>query len=278
MRSKAPLIFLVLAVLLAGLAAWGAHRWMSAQASLRQNPNRQQAPVVVAAQVLPAGHKLKVTDLAVQHWPLANLPPGRFAQRERAAGRVLKAPLFKGEVVLADKLAAPGTAGGLSAVVAPGSRAMTVRVNEVIGVGGFVQPGDRVDVLATLAQGSFRNDPVSTTVLENVLVLTVGEKVEREAKSGKTPTQKVKVVTLQVTPAQAETLTLAANEGRVVLSLRNQTDRGDGQAPGARLSRLGPAATPAASPAKAPAAKPVEKSRGVVVELIKGVKRSQQNL
>ncbi|RJX34831.1 MAG: Flp pilus assembly protein CpaB [Desulfarculus sp.] len=278
MKSKAPLIFLVLSVLLAGLAAWGAHRWMSAQASLDKRPLLQQAPVVVAARVLPAGHKLQAADLAVQQWPVANLPEGRFAQRERMAGRVLKGPLFKGEVVLASKLAPPGAAGGLSAVVPQGYRAMTVRVNEVIGVGGFVQPGDRVDVLATLGQGSFRNDPVSATVLENIPVLSVGEKVERDAKSGKAPAQKVKVVTLQLKPEQAETLALASNEGRVVLSLRNQMDRAGGDGRGVRLSGLAPGAAAKPAAPKPAAAKPAGTGQGVVVELIKGVKRSQQNL
>jgi pilus assembly protein CpaB len=276
MKRKAPLLFLLMAVLLAGAAAWGAHQWMSAQAVQKAGPVHKLAPVVVAIKILPAGHKLKAADLALQQWPVANLPQGRFGKAQVLIGRVIKGPMFKGEVVLASKLAPKGAAGGLSAVVPPGYRAMTVKVNEVIGVGGFVQPGDRVDVLATIDQGPFRSDPVSHCVLEDITVLTVGEKIQRESKGGRAKQHKVKVVTLQLKPAQAEILALASMEGQVVLSLRNQADREGGGGRGISLTELAPAL---AAKKPAPAQKKSSSSpQSEVIELIRGVKRTQQTL
>ncbi|MBU1275880.1 MAG: Flp pilus assembly protein CpaB [Proteobacteria bacterium] len=273
MSRKGPLIFLILALVLAGAAAWGAHQWLRVQSAGEGAKKLNLAPVVVASRVLPAGQQLTAKDLAVQAWPVSALPPGRFGQSKQVMGRVLKGPMVKGEVVLAGKLAPEGAAGGLSAVVPPGSRAMTVKVDEVIGVGGFVQPGDRVDVLVTLAGGSFRNDPVSRTVLEDINVLTVGEKIQRDDQ-GRGRTNKVKVVTLQLKPGQAERLALASNEGRVVLALRNQTDREPSQGGGVSLSALVPLSIPKLS---AQAAEP-QKPQGTVVEVLKGVKLSRQIL
>ena len=273
MSRKGPLIFLVLAVVLAGAAAWGAHQWVKSQSAGAEAQKLRMAPVVVAARVLPAGQKLSTQDLSVQAWPVKALPPGRFAQTKQVLGRVLKGPMVMGEVVLAGKLAPQGAAGGLSAVVPPGFRAMTVKVDEVIGVGGFVQPGDKVDVLVTLAGGSFRDDPVSRTVLEDINVLTVGEKIQRDEK-GRGRTNKVKVVTLQLKPVQAERLALSSNQGRVVLALRNQSDREPNRGNGVSLSGLAPKAAP-----KTPAvAAGPEQPQGTVVEVIKGVKLSRQIL
>ncbi|MCB2191831.1 MAG: Flp pilus assembly protein CpaB [Deltaproteobacteria bacterium] len=273
MSRKGPLVFLILAVLLAGAAAWGAHQWVKSQTAVKGGQKLRLAPVVVAARVLPAGQQLSAQDVSVQSWPVKALPQGRFAQPKQVLGRVLKGPMVMGEVVLAAKLAPKGAAGGLSAVVPPGFRAMTVKVDEVIGVGGFVQPGDKVDVLVTLAGGAYREDPVSRTVLQDISVLTVGEKIQRDSK-GRGRTNKVKVVTLQLKPVQAERLALSSNEGRVVLALRNQSDREPNRGNGVTLSGLVPK-----TPAKAPAAQAgPEQPQGTVVEVLKGVKLSRQIL
>ncbi|MCB2226856.1 MAG: Flp pilus assembly protein CpaB [Desulfarculaceae bacterium] len=274
MNRKAPLIFLALALMLAGAAAWGAHKWINAQARAGDGAKKLQlAPVIVAARVLPAGQSLASGDLTIINWPVGALPKGRFTSAKAVVGRVTKGPMVKGEPILAAKLAPKGAAGGLSAVVPPGYRAMTVRVDEVIGVGGFVQPGDRVDVLVTLSGGRFNNDPIARTTLEDINVLTVGEKVQRDSKL-RGRTNKVKVVTLQLKPEQAERLALSSNQGKVVLALRNQTDHDPNPGNGVTLSRLVPLAG-----AKAPAAKDgKEQPQGTVIEVLKGIKLSRQIL
>ncbi|MFH1058934.1 MAG: Flp pilus assembly protein CpaB [Pseudomonadota bacterium] len=276
MGRKAPFIFIALAIILAAAAAWGSHRYMTSQALRNAPAKAATAPVVVAAADLGAGQRLESGDLRLQHWPLAALPPGHLAKVEAVTGRVLKGPLVKGEVLLAAKLAPEGLAGGLSAVVPAGYRAMTVRVDEVIGVGGFVQPGDRVDVLVTVDKGPFRENPGSRVVLQDVPVLTVGEKVQEETSGSKPRRHKVTVVTLQVLPAQGERLALAASEGKVVLALRNQGDRDDQSTRGVTLTALMPA--PAAAAAPAPPVPPAAQSAAPAVEVIKGVNRSRQTL
>ncbi len=275
MRGKTPLLFLALALVFAAAAAWGAHRWLAAQALASTPVQTPTVPVVVAAADLPAGEPLDAGDLAVQRWPLGSQPVGHLSQPEALKGRVLRGPLVKGEVVLAAKLAPEGLAGGLSAVVPAGYRAMTVRVDEVIGVGGFVQPGDRVDVLVTVEKGPFRENPASRQVLHNVPVLTVGEKIQEEGEGAKPKRRKVTVVTLQVLPADGERLALAASEGKVILTLRNQADQERHDTKGVVLSALVPppvAPAPVAPAAAAPA------SAEPSIEIIKGVNRSQQTL
>ncbi len=277
MRGKTPLFFLALALIFAAAAAWGSHRWLAAQAQASAPVQPPSVPVVVAATDLPAGEPLDTGDLAVQHWPLGSQPMGHLSRPEALKGRVLKGPLVKGEVVLAAKLAPEGLAGGLSAVVPAGYRAMTVRVDEVIGVGGFVQPGDRVDVLVTVEKGPFRDNPASRQVLNNVPVLTVGEKIQEEGEGAKPKRRKVTVVTLQVLPAEGERLALAASEGKVILALRNQADQDRQDTKGVLLTALvPPPLTAAPQPPPAAAAAPANPEPSI--EIIKGVNRSQQTL
>lgn len=281
MGRKAPYVFIALALILAAAAAWGSHRWMSNQAARTAPAKVATAPVVVAAANLSAGQRLEAGDLALQQWPLGAQPPGHLARIEAASGRVVKGAMVKGEVVLAAKLAPAGLAGGLSAVVPAGYRAMTVRVDEVIGVGGFVQPGDRVDVLVTVDKGAFRENPGSRVVLQDVPVLTVGEKLQEEGDAAKPRKRKVTVVTLQVLPDQGERLALAASEGKVVLALRNQGDRDDKQTGGVHLTTLmPPPAAPKAPPQQQPpvAVAAEAAANKPSVEVIKGAQRTQQEL
>jgi pilus assembly protein CpaB len=271
MARKAPVLFFLLALVLAGAAAWGAHRWVRSQAELAARQGVKLAPVVVAARSVPAGRRLTTADLRLAHWPAASLPRGHFSSLRAVQGRVVRAPLYRGEVVLASKLAPKGLAGGLSAVVPAGFRAMTVKVDEVIGVAGFVQPGDRVDVLVTLERGPYRDDPVTRIVLEDVKVLTVGGKLEEKAKSGRPRRHKASVVTLQLTPQQAETLALAATTGKLLLALRNRADDRRPTTAGVRLTALAPPQV--VSTATGSEEKPVPQ-----VEVIRGTQRSQQSL
>ena len=286
MRSRMPIIFLAIAILLAAGAAWGAHQWINLKAYRLAAGKVAMSPVVAAARDLPAGHMLEASDLAVQRWPSASVPNGRFTSAGKLAGRVLRTPITKGEVILAGKLAQEGLAGGLSAILPDGFRAMTLKVDEIVGVGGYLQAGDHVDVLLTVDQGSFREDPVTSTVLKDIPVLTVGAKVIGEEKDKKAKRAKVTAVTLKLTPEQAEQMAMAMLVGRVVLSLRNQKDGESPATGGIRLAGLlglptdapapAPAPLPAAPMVSAPASEPVEPPEAV--EIIKGVQISTQNM
>jgi pilus assembly protein CpaB len=210
----------------------------------------------------------------VVNWPSGNQPAGHFARPAQLSGRVLRVAMTKGEVLLPAKLAQEGLAGGLSAVVPAGYRAMTVRVDEVVGVGGFVQPGDRVDVLVTISKAPFNQDPVSRLVLQNLPVLTVGEKLE-DGEGGKAKRHKVTVVTLQVNPEEGERLALISAEAKIVLALRSQGDQQDHQGGGVRFSALAP--SPAAAPPVAAAAAAAA-PRGPQVEMIRVARRQMLSL
>lgn len=267
MLRKGSLIFLGLAIVLAAAAAFAAHKWIQRQGAVASASRIAMTPVVVAAHDLPAGQALSAGDLKVTRWPQAGLPQGSFNSTKALTGRVLKTPASQGEPLLIGKLAAKGLRGGLSAVLPEGFRAMTVHVDEVIGVGGFVQPDDQVDVLATVAKGPYSKDPITRTVLQSVRVLTVGENIAKDQNGKKPKRDKSKVVTLQLTPLQAETLALAANEGKLLLALRNNADSLQTASNGVRLTSLLPITTnEEGETAQA-------KDQRPTVEIIKGVTR-----
>ena len=291
MRRKGPLVFTFLAVVLALTAAWGSQRWLNAQARQAAASRIPEGKVVVAAVNLDAGQKLDRQHLSTISWPKANLPTGHYPNTKNLIGRVIKGPVVKGEVMLPSKLAEEGLTGGLSAVVPAGSRALTVKVDEVIGVAGFVQAGDRVDVYVTVASGNYIKDPVTRMVLQDVKVLAIGEQIqkERDPNSKNAKAKKVTVVTLQVDPVQGEKLALSSSEGKLHLALRNQGDRQDASTDGIRMTALMPAPVntiPATVKPEEPAPKAEEKAKaapapkitGPQVEVIKGVTRSVQSL
>ena len=180
--------------------------------------------VVVAAVDLELGSKLTPQMLTVIDWPQANTPTGTFANQVELQDRVLRTSVPRGDTILASKLAPVGSAGGLSAVITDGKRAMTVRVNDVVGVAGFALPGNYVDILVNAQQESGNGNetkPITKTVLERVLVLAVAQEAGRDD----TKPRLVNAVTLELTPAEAEKIDLARNVGTLSLVLRNQIDK-----------------------------------------------------
>jgi pilus assembly protein CpaB len=185
-------------------------------------------------------------------WPADSIPAGSFSRIEALEARVARLAMARGEPVLEARLAQSGSAGGLSALVAEGRRAMTVRVNDVIGVAGFALPGNYVDILVSTqdprhAAGDGAGS-VSKLVLERILVLAVAQ----EASASDNRPRVVNAVTLEVTPEQAEGLDLARSVGQLSLVLRNQIDAAPVQTRGATkasLLRLEARAAPAAAPA-----------------------------
>jgi pilus assembly protein CpaB len=195
--------------------------------------------VVVARTEIPLGEKITAEQVALAPIPNGSTPEGAFRKLDQVIGRVAIMPIFVREIITNQKLAASGTGAGLSSVIPEGYRAMTVKVDDVVGVSGFVMPGSHVDIVAVIipqAQQGYSQDPVSKIVLQNIKVLATGPKIDspqnqREANS-------VKAVTLQVTPAQAEKLALAANEGKLQLVMRNYGDQDDTETKGASKNAL----------------------------------------
>jgi pilus assembly protein CpaB len=233
--------------------------------------------VVVAALDLQVGAKLEDKDLQEIRLPGANLPQGYYQNKADVLGRGVVVPIAKGEFILPSKLAAENAGAGLPSLIPPGMRAVSVRVNEVVAVAGFVIPGTRVDVLLT---GNPRgtDEPLTTTVLENVEVLAAGQKLQRSSQG---EPQSVPVITLLVSPEDAQKLTMASNEGRIQLALRNPLDTSEENLAVLRDSSLyrmgGPAPDPRPARTRvrraAAAPKPAPAPSMYVVEMIKGDKR-----
>jgi pilus assembly protein CpaB len=274
---------LALAVLLGGGLAYGTYNAINAQPVKTVSAPTQ--PVVVAAADLSLGAELKKEDLAVVNFPTGQAPAGTFAKPSDIIGRGLIVSMVKNEPVLPAKLASKEAGSGLPPVIPDGMRALSVRVNEVIGVAGYVLPGTRVDVVATANPTSQPSDTTSKVILANVQVLTAGTRMEQDQEKGK-PMQ-VTVVTLLVYPDQAERLALASTEGKIQLALRNPMDQGAPETPGVKpAALLGTVKMPA--PAKQMARNTTKKVAGPVtqaapvaaplptVEVIRGDKRSAE--
>jgi len=231
-------------------------------------------PVVVASADLALGSELGADDLAVIEWPVGSVPDEVFSDPAELVGRGLIAPVIRHEPILPGKLSPKGAGAGLPPIIPPGRRAVSVRVNEVIGVAGYVLPGTHVDVVATASPSSRSEDMTSKVVLSNVEVLAAGTRLEQDLEDGK-PMQ-VTVVTLLVTPEQSERLALASTEGKIQLALRNPLDEGTPETPGVRPGALlgfAPAPKPAPAPRAVPAAAPPPPPPPPTVEVIRGDKR-----
>ena len=219
MRKIRPWLMLLLALTSGGLAAYLALRYLRQQATplLASEPHRGE--VVLATRDLPVGHVLAKEDIKVVSWPGEAMPEGFISSNEAALGRGVITPLRMNEPLLETKLASKDAGGGLPLAMNEGLRALSVRVDEVISVAGFVVPGTRVDVLLTMTGPG--GEPTTKVILQNVQALAAGQSVEKD-KDGKPQT--VSVITVLVTPDQAETLALASNQGKIQLALRNTLD------------------------------------------------------
>ena len=200
----------------------------------RKPETREMSDIVVAAAALPVGVSIRPGDVRVVKVPKAMVPKGSFARMEAVLGRPVISRILADEPISAERLADRGSGFGLSPIIPAGLRAVSVKVNEVVGVAGFVLPGMRVDVLVTLNPPGDA-EARTTTALQNILVLSAGEHLQPDA-SGRAVN--VAVVTLLVSPEQAETLTLAGSEGRIQLVLRNAGDQAIEKPPGRDVSDL----------------------------------------
>jgi pilus assembly protein CpaB len=261
MRNKRFFIVLVGALIFGVLAAVSVSKYLSSAQAYTKNLNR----VAVAKVAIPLGTKIIAEQIMVVQFPKESTPDGAFDSVEKLIGRVAITNIAAKETITDARLAPEGSAGGLSAVIPEGYRAMTVKVDDAAGISGFIMPGTFVDVVVVIdpREGSGNQDPISKIVLQNIKVLANGQNIDkpedqREANS-------VKAVTLQVTPEQAEKLALASNEGKLQLVMRNQIDQGDEQTPGVNKRGLlsGERATPAPEPGSLKSEQPRTDSRPV---------------
>jgi pilus assembly protein CpaB len=273
---------LALAILAGGGLAYGTYNAINTQPVKTVAAPTQ--PVVVASANLSLGTALKKEDLTVLNFPAGTAPEGSFAKPSDIFGRGLIVSMVKNEPVLDAKLASKEAGAGLPPVIPEGMRAVSVRVNEVIGVAGYVLPGTRVDVVVTANISGNIADATSKLILSNVQVLTAGTRLEQDQEKGKP--MAVTVVTLLVFPEQAERLALASTEGKIQLALRNPLDQGAPETPGIKpgvLLGITRATAPraASGPRSNKPAVPVtqEAQPAVVVptvEMIRGDKRSSE--
>ena len=273
-----PLFLFGLATVVALVVAFLTYGWVK-QMALSQTQARETQPVVVAAVDLTWGTSLTGEMVKVVPYLKESLPTGFFSDVSGVNGRTIIYPVKAGEPVFESKLA-PTTvsSGGVAALVTPKKRAMAVKVDKVVGVSGFVHPGNRVDVLVTLSRNERANNPMTKIVLENILVLATGTELEKAGKQEKP--QQVDVITLEVTPEEGEKLALAATEGKLQLALRNFTDTDNAQTRGTTIPGL-LAAQSASQPVQKNASKAVRVQRApspsVTVELIRGSKVTETN-
>jgi len=277
MRRVPPWLWLMMALVFGAMATFMAMGWLKKQAQTAQpQPPQQMVPVVVAAKDVPPTVALSREQLTVHMWPKDSPLAGKFSRPEELEGRVTAISLAAGEPVLENKLAPKGVIPGLTALLPPNKRAMTVKVDEASGVAGFLTPDNRVDVVVTVDKGDYNLDPISKVVLQNLRVLGIGQKIEKTL--GDKP-QVVPTVTLEVTPIEGEQLALATREGTISLVLRNQQDLSRVETGGVRTSSLLGKATPD-SPAVQPAVKEEKSSPPAhlrTVEVIRRVTKESAN-
>src|SRR4051794_32053302 len=247
MRNK-RLVFVLAGALVFGLlAAVTVSKYLSSAQAFSGDMDK----AAVAKIDIPVGQKIVAEQIAMIEFPHGSLPNGTFDSVDKLVGRVAVVNIAAREAITDSKLAVAGTAGGLSAVIPEGYRAMTVKVDEVVGISGFIQPGTLVDVVVVIdptGVGVNGSNPISKIVLQNIKVLANGQNIDkpkddREANA-------VRAVTLQVTPEQAEKLALASSEGKLQLVMRNSVDQDDATTTGVDKKSLlnGTHATPVPEP------------------------------
>jgi pilus assembly protein CpaB len=266
---------LALAVIAGGTFAFATYRYVQQRpAGAAPLPVK---PVVVAAANLDIGAELRREDMRVIDWPADAVPAGAASDPQQLVGRGLIQPVVENSPILPGHMPPVEAGAGLPPVIPPGLRAVSVRVNDVISVAGYVLPGTRVDVLATVNPTQQQPDVTSKVILTNVQVLAAGTKIERDTEQNKPVT--VNVVTLLVSPAESERLTLASTEGKIQLALRNPLDKDAPQTPGIKPAALlgaAPASRPTGIRRAAPAQRAAAPEPPPTVEIIRGDKRAQE--
>ena len=259
-------IFIVASVAAGLVATFAIHRYVSIKTTI---PVAEVRQVIVASGDISPGTALSSQLVKNVSWPLKVIPPKSASSMGEIEGRVVMVPIPQGNPILSSMLAPQGTAAGLSGILPDGKRALTVKVDEVAGVGGFIHPGDHVDVLVDLPIKD-ATDHFSKTILHDISVLTTGQIWQQK---GDNKPVVVNTVTLELTPHESEVLNLASNEGKIRLALRNRNNKTVAETEGVTTSFLlgglvGKKETAVALPTRA------ERT----IEVIKGLDRSETKL
>ena len=245
---KQRLVFVVLfALVVSGAASAVLYRLISAQ--LAASKVATSTKVVVATHNLAGGDLIKDVDVKIADWN-GPVPVGAITKTEDALNRGVLEPIYQGEPLVENRVSKPGAGAGLASMIPTGMRAVAIRVNDVVAVSGFAAAGSHVDVLiaGNPPGGNQAAGTVTKTLLQNVEILSAGTTIQKDAE-GKAVN--VPTVNLLLTPAQAEIMSLASNEARIQLVLRNPTDKEEAKPPGTAMAYLfsGGVAPPAAAPA-----------------------------
>jgi pilus assembly protein CpaB len=262
MRNKRILVVLGGAAVFGLIAAVSVSRYLSNAQAFTKNLNN----VIVAKVEIPVGTKIIAEQLTTIQFPKNATPDGVFTSAEKVVGRVAVTRIAAREPLTEFKLTPDKDSGGLSPLIPEGYRAMTVKVDDVMGISGFIMPGTLVDVVVVIEppqQGGMGANPISKIVLQNIKVLANGQNIDKPEDERKV--EEVRAVTLQVTPEQAEILALASTEGKLRLVMRNSTDQADEVTPGANkrslLEGMGAMPVPEAGSLKTEQPKPVTAPR-----------------
>lgn len=284
-RQARTVIVVLVALVAAAAASFGVYR-----AILSAPPREVEVATrfaVVATRDMPPGTRLAADSVKVVAWPARTPLAGSFSSPSQVVDRGLVASVLENEPLTESKLAPKGSGAGLPPSIPPGMRAMSVKVNEVVGVAGFVVPGSRVDVMVILHPQAQKEEGLARIVVSNVEVLTAGTRADQENAKKDGRSIPSTVVTLMVSPTDAERIALAQSEGQIMLSLRNPLDHEPTSTSGVRTAALVAGTSPAAPqeaprvvkvrvpPPVAPMAAP-EPPKAYTVEAIRAAKRTEE--
>jgi len=278
MNRNRMLIGLGVALLVALLVSNFVYRKFEQASAVKTEP---MAQIVVAAKSLPLGTRLDPSVVRMVSWPANQSAAGMCTRLQDCVNRALIMPVAENEPIMQSKLAPIAAGAGLAAAIPPGMRAMSVAVNDVVGVAGFVTPGTMVDVLVTGAVASGQGGQnITRTILENVRVLAAGQKVQQQDQEGKPQT--VSVITLLVSPEDAAKLAMGSTQGKIQLALRNTIDTDDTMPAAVLQTSLFSSGQPVAAPLVAKHVAPAKPAAPAApstyqVEIISGNKRETKS-
>jgi pilus assembly protein CpaB len=268
MKISSGFKYLILAGLIASVATYLIHQYIISKTNVEV---RRLGQVIVAGGDIPAGTVLVDRMVKVSQWPEEIIPSSAIRDPKQAIGRVVQVHLNKGEPIMVLKLAPEGASAGLGGLLDPNKLAVTVRTDDVSGVAGFINPGNRVDILVEMPSPGTTGEHFSKIILQNIKVLSKGQSMEQTADN---KPQVVNTVTLELQPDQAEVLNLASSQGKIRLALRNKINKGEFATKGVTTSQLSRMPTLIDTmPPKTKETKEIERK----MDVIRGTQRKQES-